>query len=186
MGLWKHDELGWICRHGCFRDDFLVSHLSRFDFARGVALETNPKKMSKVFLFGLTGSVSLLGFYLVVMSLGSGSLDFAVSELVRLKYWVSALVLGFGVQIGLFSYLKACGKMGSREKGMMAGSSTTSAVAMVACCAHHLTDVLPLIGLSLAATFLARYQEWFLAAGIVSNLFGVGFMIRNLMILKKT
>lgn len=139
----------------------------------------------KAVLYGLLGSLALLGFYFLVMGLGSGSLDFAVSELVRLKYWVSALVLGFGVQVGLFSYLKTCGKMGSQEKGIMTGSSTTSALAMVACCAHHLTDVLPLIGLSLAATFLARYQEWFLAAGIISNLFGVGLMVRNLKILKK-
>lgn len=140
--------------------------------------------VGKSIFYGLLGSLALLGFYLLVMGLGSRSLDFAVSELVRLKYWVSALVLGFGIQVGLYGYLKSLRQVGGQEKGMMAGSSTASAVAMVACCAHHLTDVLPLIGLSLAATFLVRYQEWFLAAGIVSNLFGIGLMIRNLKILR--
>jgi len=148
-------------------------------------LEGNTEKVSKAFLYGFLGALGLLGFYLLVMGLGSGSLDFAVSELVRLRYWVSALVLGFGIQVGLFGYLKNSRKAGGQEKGMMAGSSSASAVAMVACCAHHLTDILPLIGLSLAATFLARYQEWFLAAGIVSNLAGIGLMVRNLNLFRK-
>lgn len=167
-------------------DNFCVGSFGRFNSARYLALETDPEEVNMTFLYGLLGSFGLLGFYLLVMGLGSGSLDFAVSELVRLKYWASALILGFGIQVGLYGYLKGFRNVGGREKGMMAGSSTTSAVAMVACCAHHLTDVLPLIGLSLAATFLSRYQEWFFAAGIVSNLAGIGLMVRNLNILKNT
>lgn len=140
--------------------------------------------VKKAIIYGALGSLGLLGFYFLVMGLGSGSLDFAVSELVRLRYWVGALVVGFGTQVGLYGYLRGLKKADGQGKRVMAGSGTASAVAMVACCAHHLTDVLPLIGLSLAATFLASYQEWFLAAGIVSNLFGVGLMVRNLKIMK--
>jgi hypothetical protein len=45
---------------------------------------------------------------------------------------------------------------------------------MVACCAHHVSDVLPLLSLSAAATFLAEYRLPFMAAGLVINLIGIG------------
>lgn len=138
----------------------------------------------KAVLYGALGSLALLGFYFLVMGLGSGSLAYTVSELVRLKYWVSALVLGFGVQIGMFRYLRACQKsagMGSAA----AGSTATSAVAMVACCAHHLTDILPILGLSVAATFLVSYQEWFLALGVASNIFGITLMVKRFKEMKR-
>jgi hypothetical protein len=45
---------------------------------------------------------------------------------------------------------------------------------MVACCAHHLTDVLPLLGLSAAAAFLAEYRIPFMLAGLATNLIGIG------------
>ncbi len=51
---------------------------------------------------------------------------------------------------------------------------------MVACCAHHLTDVLPMLGLSSAALFLGTYKTWFLAFGLVSNLAGIAFLLRQL------
>jgi presenilin-like A22 family membrane protease len=51
---------------------------------------------------------------------------------------------------------------------------------MVACCAHHLTDVLPLVGLAGAAFFLAAYQWLFLLLGVLSNLVGLVFMLGQL------
>ncbi|MFZ3080423.1 MAG: hypothetical protein WA109_12145, partial [Bellilinea sp.] len=49
----------------------------------------------------------------------------------------------------------------------------TSTVAMVACCAHHAADVLPILGLTAAATFLAEYRTAFMVAGLASNLIGI-------------
>lgn len=127
-------------------------------------------------VLGVLGAAALLAVYFLVMGLGSGSFGYALSELVRLKYWIGPLILGFGIQVGLFSYLKSCaGKVGS---GSMMTSSATSTTAMVACCAHHLTDILPILGLSAVTTFLARYQEWFLALGILSNMVGIILMLR--------
>lgn len=48
---------------------------------------------------------------------------------------------------------------------------------MVACCAHHLTDVLPIIGFSAAATFLNQYRIPFMLVGIGANLVGIAFML---------
>ena len=65
------------------------------------------------------------------------------------------------------------------------GGATTAAgggvstVAMVACCLHHLTDVLPLLGLTAAATFLAEWKVPFLVVGLLTNLVGIGLMLRE-------
>lgn len=135
--------------------------------------------------FGFSASLFLLVFYLVVMSLGSGSLDYALSEFRRLNFWIAALVLGFGAQVGLYSYLKSCARGGGVESGSAAVGGATSTLAMVACCAHHLTDILPLIGLAFATTFLLKYQLWFLGLGIASNIVGIMIMLRHFLKTKR-
>jgi hypothetical protein len=60
---------------------------------------------------------------------------------------------------------------------MMGASGGTSATAMVACCIHHVTDVLPILGLSAAASFLTRYQRPFMLIGLAMNLIGIGVMV---------
>jgi hypothetical protein len=55
---------------------------------------------------------------------------------------------------------------------------------MAACCSHYLALILPALGLpflSSAAASLASYQVYFLFAGVLSNLFGIGFMLRLMM-----
>lgn len=59
----------------------------------------------------------------------------------------------------------------------VAASGGTSTLSMVACCAHHLTDVLPLVGLAGAAVVLAQYQGLFLLLGVLSNLVGLVYML---------
>jgi hypothetical protein len=54
----------------------------------------------------------------------------------------------------------------------------TSTVAMVACCAHHVTDALPVLGLSGAALFLNDYRIPLMAAGLAVNAAGVLYMAR--------
>jgi hypothetical protein len=49
---------------------------------------------------------------------------------------------------------------------------------MVACCAHHVTDVLPLVGLTAAATFLANWKIPFMIVGLLTNLIGIIVMLR--------
>ena len=53
----------------------------------------------------------------------------------------------------------------------------TSTIAMLACCAHHVTDVLPILGLTAAATFLAQYRLAFMVVGLGTTLLGIGFML---------
>lgn len=132
----------------------------------------------KPVLFGILGGLILLGFYFGIVSLAA---DFrhAVDELLTLWYWIVPLVVGFGVQAGLFAYVKGYAKVASASaKGSIAASGGLSTISMAACCAHHVTDFLPLLGLSAAALFLTQYQTVFLTVGVVSNLIGINLMFR--------
>jgi hypothetical protein len=63
---------------------------------------------------------------------------------------------------------------------MTAAGTGASAVAMLACCAHHAADFLPLIGVSAAAVFLDTYKTPLLVLGIAMNAVGVAVLWREL------
>lgn len=129
---------------------------------------------------GFLAGITLLTIYFLVMGLASKSWDYTISQLITLRYWIGALVLGFGIQVGLFSYLRSCRKKTKLGSKITAVSTGTSSAAMLACCAHHLTDLLPFLGLATVTLVLARYQTWFLALGVASNILGIILMIRQL------
>ena len=51
---------------------------------------------------------------------------------------------------------------------------------MLACCAHHVADLLPLLGLSAAASFLAAYKIPFMLAGLAMNAIGIVIILRSI------
>lgn len=128
----------------------------------------------------LLGSVFIASFYLGILTWAQGW-DYASSQFARDRWYVIPIILGFGVQAALYSILRfrlfipvaSTGYAGS----MMGASGGTSATAMVACCIHHVTDVLPILGLSAAASFLTRYQRPFMLIGLAMNLIGIGVML---------
>ena len=68
--------------------------------------------------------------------------------------------------------------MGTKKVAKVTGA--TSTVTMVACCAHHAVDVLPVVGASALASFLGAYTKEFFSIGIIFNLFGIGYMVKQL------
>ena len=60
--------------------------------------------------------------------------------------------------------------------GTVVTTGSISTGSMIACCLHHVVDVLPILGLSAIAFFLSQYQSLFLALGVVANLIGITFM----------
>lgn len=94
---------------------------------------------------------------------------------------MSLLIFGFGIQMGLFWLLRKGMHVSNQDRSdskITSGTSTAvSGMAMVACCAHHAVDVLPILGLSAAALFLTQYQEQFLIFGVISNLIGIAMML---------
>ncbi len=136
--------------------------------------------MKRHVLIGASAAILLLIIYMGIITLAEG-LKHALDQTADLWYWVVALAGGFGVQAGLFSFIR----QGLRERrasatASVATSGGVSAGSMVACCAHHLTDVLPLLGLSGLAAFLASYQLLFIVIGVLSNLVGITIMLETI------
>ncbi|MCB0192086.1 MAG: cation transporter [Anaerolineae bacterium] len=129
----------------------------------------------KPLLFGFLGMTGLILLYLGLVSLAEGW-EHAVKLLLEDAWIVGPIMLGFGVQMGLYGYLRGI-QATIRGAGALAGAGGgTSTVAMAACCAHHVTDVLPLLGLSAGAAFLAEYRISFMVFGLVTNLIGIAVM----------
>src|SRR3989304_448346 len=136
-------------------------------------LQKMVKKNNSV-LYGILAGIGLLAFYLTVVSFFQ-SVEFAFLNLRSLWYLVFPLAAGFGTQIGLYSSIKHTAAM----TGTVAGTGGVSAGSMVACCSHFLLNVIPIVGLSGIAVFLAVYQKEFLGIGILSNILGIGIMINH-------
>ena len=131
----------------------------------------------KPILIGLSGTVGLFLIYILILTLVN-SYNHALEQLAGVWYWIIILVIGFGVQLGLYSHIKINSwvKTGGAT-AEVAASGGVSTASMIACCAHHLVDILPVIGLSAAAVFLVRYQLPFILIGIFSNLVGIIMML---------
>ena len=127
---------------------------------------------------GLLGAAGLLALYLGIVSLAE-SWAHAVDLLRQDLLFVFPMVAAFGVQSGLLAHLRWGLRVGS--SGAVAGASGgTSAVAMAACCAHHVADLVPLLGISAAATLLAELKAPLLVVSLASNLVGIVLLWRRL------
>jgi hypothetical protein len=128
---------------------------------------------------GLAGSLLLTGLYFTIVSLAE-SPSHALELFWEDRAIVIPIILGFGVQAALYTVLKKrlfVPVQHTGPSGALTGAGGgMSAAAMVACCAHHVADVLPLVGLTAAATFLAEYRIPFMIVGLGTTLGGIVFM----------
>lgn len=131
-------------------------------------------KKRKSILFGIGGGLLLMILYFLILSLFN-SFSHAILQFNQMWYWILILAFGFGIQVGLYFYIRESQKMVSGK--ILATSGTISTGSMIACCLHHLVDVLPIIGLAAASVFLIKYQVLFIIIGILSNLIGITIML---------
>lgn len=134
---------------------------------------------------GLAGAIFLTSLYFGIVSWAESprhALDLFWQE----RWIVIPIILGFGVQVALYIILKKrlfipsglATMAGASPSGALTGAGgATSTAAMVACCAHHVTDVLPIVGLTAAATFLAEYQTLFMLVGLGTTMVGIAIML---------
>ena len=135
-----------------------------------------------IFALLITTAISLSYFGLLVWLMGGVRL--AKIQLMTFAPWMSLLALGFSIQLFLFFYERrfalnlaiAC----DMHNKQMVTNGVTTTTAMLACCVHHVLEVLPFIGLGVVGMFFGRYQILFLELGIVSNLLGILFMLTNI------
>lgn len=129
---------------------------------------------------GLLGALFLTGLYFGIVSWAE-SPEHALEFFWQDRWIVIPIILGFGVQVALYTILKRrlfipVASVG--PSGMLTGAGgTTSTIAMVACCAHHVADVLPILGLTAAATFLAQYRTAFMLVGLGTSIVGIAVML---------
>ncbi|MDP2946382.1 MAG: hypothetical protein Q8N61_02955, partial [bacterium] len=96
-------------------------------------------------------------------------------------YFIVALSLGFGIQIGLYSYLKSViARVGADSAGVVAVSGTTSTLAMVSCCAHYLANILPIIAVSGIVSLIGQYQIELFWIGLAFNATGIVYIGRKI------
>jgi len=129
--------------------------------------------MIKPFIAGTLASMALLTVYFTIVSLVSG-LRFAEEQLRQFWYYIVALAVGFGIQVGLYSYLKSIVK--NMKPTIAATSGATSAAAMISCCAHYLVNVLPILGAVGIITIISQYQVQLFWVGLAFNFAGIVYM----------
>jgi hypothetical protein len=128
---------------------------------------------------GAFGAGVLLLVYLGIITLAQG-VDHAIEQMAADAVFVGLIALGFGTQIALFVELRAVDRHHRASAAVTAAGTGTSAAAMLACCAHHLVDLLPLVGLSAAAVFLNAYKTPLFLVGIAMNVVGIIVIARRL------
>jgi hypothetical protein len=133
-------------------------------------------------LIGVAAALGILGIYAGLLTLTS-TWDNAKMQFAVYRWWIITLAVGFGVQAALFAFLRRQTQRAPMRaaKSSMAASGGMSTAAMAACCAHYLVPLLPALGLpflSAAVAGIAEYQSLFFLLGVLSNLFGIGLMLR--------
>jgi hypothetical protein len=87
-------------------------------------------------------------------------------------WWVLAFAAGMAGQLWLSVKIHAS----TAATGASAGTSTGT---MIACCAHHITDLAPLAGAAFLAGLFDKYQPLFIGIGLLSNAVGLSLLLSH-------
>ncbi len=126
---------------------------------------------------GLLAAATLLGVDFGVLSLVSGW-SFAVQQFLDFWPFITALAVGFGVQAGLFTYLRRAVHAAASGK-VVAATGTTSGAAMMSCCTHYLANLLPALGATGLVSFVGQYQVELFWFGLAANGAGIVYVGRR-------
>jgi len=146
----------------------------------------NTKQKTKIILNALVAITLLLAFYFIIVTTVSG-FQFALSQFSSYWYFLISLALGFGIQIGLYSYLKWLVKNSNMKIAgkTVAMTGTTSTLSMISCCAHYLANILPILGIAGVLSVIAQYQVEIFWIGLAFNIFGIVFISNKIIKFKK-
>lgn len=129
---------------------------------------------------GAAAASAMALFYIVVVWVASGSIAHLTDQVRADWYILLPIVAGFGAQVGLMVELRHRRQL---LRGQIAAGSTgagVSTVGMVACCAHHLAELLPISGATAAATFLYGSRLPLMVAGLGLNAVALTLAMRRL------
>jgi protein-S-isoprenylcysteine O-methyltransferase Ste14 len=130
----------------------------------------------------IVSAISLLIIYMVVLSIGH-SLTHATLEI--LKWWPLLIIqlTGLGLQTSMYLFMRDRQSLSHsiRSASSLTVSGGISSSTMVACCLHHVTDILPIIGFSAITLLLSSYQYVFMSIGALSNIIGFVIVLKQMM-----
>ena len=146
-----------------------------------MSIKQGIKNVLKIpFVFGASIGILVVIFNISIASLAEGSFEKGYQVFLTNGIFVYLIPFAVSVQMGLFRYHRniTTGNIAGSEKMGMAGSATSS-LTMVACCLHHVSDILPSIGLILAASsFLIQYKDAIIIIGLLANVAGSIYIAR--------
>lgn len=129
--------------------------------------------MGKSVLTGAAAALILMGVYFLILAVANGP-EHVLEQFMGMWYLILPLVAGFGIQMSLFSFIRSSMKAMTGAVASTGGMTTGS---MVACCVHHVTDIVPVLGATALGLFLLQYQSAFMLLGILSNIVGITMML---------
>lgn len=130
-------------------------------------------------VIGVVAAAALGMVYTVVVG-GVGGLGHLAQQAAADWPWLALILAGFGAQVAAYSELRRRRRLAATVRAAAGAGGGASAVGMVACCAHHVADLAPLIGVSGLAVFLTTYRVPIMLVGIAVNAVGVTAAIRRL------
>ncbi len=136
----------------------------------------NSQIAARSILKGFMATIILLIVYFIIVSFVSGW-NFAQIQFKQFWYYITTLAIGFGTQVGLYSYLRSIIRGVSPR--VVATTGATSTVAMISCCAHYLVNILPILGTVGIITVISQYQVQFFWVGLLFNLAGIIYMVNK-------
>lgn len=138
---------------------------------------SSARAIRAVVAAGALAAGGLLVVYFGLLTMLSGW-RFTVEQFQQYWPYIIALAVGFGIQIGLFVFLRRRVHTGKSGK-VVAATGTTSGVAMVSCCSHYLVNLLPALGASGLVMLIGEYQVELFWAGLAANAAGIAYIGRR-------
>lgn len=136
----------------------------------------------KSLTWGALGGAGIALVFYSVQALGMQSLSGPYYFFKQNWYFISLLIILFGVQVGLWRQMREIAKMGGKPVAASGGVSTG---AMIACCLHNFTGILPIIGVTGLAVFFSAYQNYVFLGSILFSAAGLAYMIYKYQKIKK-
>lgn len=168
----------YFCSSSC-RDRYLADP-SAYPLTDPPQHQAAPRRALSAIGFAVAGAVgasaALLVLYFALLAALSGW-GFTRDEFARYWPYIITLAAGFGMQVGLFLFLRSfhAGHAGK----VVAASGGTSGAAMVSCCSHYLVNLLPALGATGLVSLIGQYQVELFWIGIAANLAGIAYVGRG-------
>lgn len=139
-----------------------------------------PQFGRRSLIAGVLAAVAMAAFYVAVVAGVSGSWTHLRDQIAADWYLLVLVVAGFATQVALLTELRRRHRLQAAVTAASGSGAGASAVGMIACCAHHIADLMPFLGASGAATFLYDYKVWLVIVGVGVNALGIALATRRL------